>query len=49
MSITRVILRKNISMGGRKGGGMISKREIPSPSIFDKRKKYFSIEKKDPF
>ena len=37
MSITNVILKK----GGR-GGGIISRREIPSPSIFDKGKNIFN-------
>ena len=34
MSITSVILRKTFQWEG--GGGMISRREIPSPSTFDK-------------
>ena len=44
MSITSVILRKTFLWeGGREGGGgMISRREIPSPSIFDKGKNIFN-------
>ena len=40
---------KNISMGGREGGRMISRREIPSPSIFDKGKNIFQWKRKTPF
>ena len=48
MSITSVILRKTFQWEGG-GGGMILRREIPSPSIFEKGKKNFQSKIKTSF